>query len=226
MEPIVFGSPEFEQRLIDSAHVAGEVHMLDAICEPGVTALDVGGHRGVSTLALANAAGPEGNVWAFEPVPEYFDALSESLRLSHVANTRAYRLALSDHNGGLAIYKHGGGSGVVPSEEAEEWLPVPADTVDGFVATHGIGRVDVLSADCEGSELALFRGAASTLRRDGPAIFCEVHHSYLDALDLCARDVADYLERVGYTVRPLRVEDLEADVAIEDCTHIHAWFEG
>mgnify|MGYP001042487242 CR=1 FL=1 len=221
MEPVIFRSPQFEQKLTDSAHVAGEVAMLESICAPGMTALDVGGHGGISTLVLANAAGPRGGVWAFEPVPEYFDTLRRSLKLSGIANTRAFRLALSSHNGGVVFYKHGGGSGVVRAEEAER-LPVPAGTGDDFVATHGIDRVDVLSADCEGSELALFQGAAKTLSTDGPEIFCEIHHGYLGALELCARDVADYLDGLGYTVHPLRVEDLRAQISLDACTHIHA----
>ncbi len=225
MDPVVFESPEFKQKLIDSAHVAGEVHMLESICEPGMIAMDVGGHSGVSTLTLANAAGPQGRVWAFEPVPEYFDALRSSLSASNVRNTRAYRLALSDHPGGSGFYKRGGGSGIVPTEDAE-WLPVPTTTVDAFVAAHGIPHVDVLSADCEGSELSLFRGAARTLSSDGPEIFCEIHHDYLNALDLLARDVSDYLIRLGYTVRPLRIEDLDEQVTIDECTHIHAFRAG
>jgi len=222
MEPVIYGSPQFRQRLADSAHVAGEVRMLESICEPGMVAIDVGGHCGISTLALAGAVGPRGRVWAFEPVPEYFDALRLSLKASGLRNARAHRLALSDHNGGLGFYKHGGGSGIVPADDAE-WLPVPATTVDAFVATHGIPRVDVLSADCEGSELRLFRGAAGTLSTDGPEIFCEIHHGYLDALDLSGYDVADYLERFGYTVRPLRAEKPDTEVGIDRCTHIHAY---
>ncbi len=222
MEALTFGSPEFNEKLAESPHVAGEAQMLRSICRPGMVALDVGAHGGRSTLVLADAVGPQGRVWAFEPVPEYFDALRGSLSASGVHNTRAYRLALSDHSGGFAFHKHGGGSGIVPAEGAE-WLPVPTGTVDQFRATHGIPRIDVISADCEGSELALLRGAAETLTIDGPEIFCEIHHGYLDALDLLARDVADYLMRLGYTVRPLRIEDLDAQVVIDECTHIHAF---
>ncbi len=222
MEPVVFGSPEFDQRLTESAHVAGEVQMLETICKPGMTALDVGGHHGISTLALANAAGPGGRVWAFEPVPEYFDALRLSLKRSGVFNTRAYRLALSDHNGGLVFYKHGGGSGVVRREDAER-LPVPAATVDDFVARHDIERVDVLSADCEGSELRLFRGAEQTLAEDRPEIFFEVHHSYLADLGESVDEIADYLTSFDYTVRPLKIEDLDARIDMSECTHMHAF---
>lgn len=222
MQSFTFGSPEFEEMLSESAHVTGEVRMLQSIAERGMVALDVGANRGVTTVTIAKAVGDAGEVWAFEPVPEYFDALRVNLRSNAVENTRAYRLALSDRNGGVALYKHGGGSGVVPAEDAER-LPVPATTVDEFVATRAIEAVDVLSADCEGSELRLFEGAANTLRRDGPAIFCEIHHGYLDTLGLTARKVADYLAGLGYTVRPLRVEDLDGEAAIDECTHIHAW---
>ena len=221
MELFAFDSAEFEQRLRDSAHVSGEVHTLQALSAPGMTGLDVGANKGVTTVALAKSVGDAGAVWAFEPVPEYFDTLRANLHANAIRNTRAYRLALSDHNGGLAFYKHGGGSGVVPADDAE-WLPVPADTIDDFVATHGIERVDVLSADCEGSELRLFRGAEATLRRDGPAIFCEIHHGYLEALDLTAGDVAAYLGDLGYTVRPLRFEADDPVVPIDECSHIQA----
>jgi len=39
---------------------------------------------------------------------------------------------------------------------------------------------------------------------------------------MTARDVAAYLEDLGYVVRPLKVEDLDARVDIDECTHIHA----
>jgi FkbM family methyltransferase len=221
VEAVILRSSEFDRVLADSAHVAGEVQMLREICKPGMVAMDVGAHGGISTLVLADAAGPEGSVWAFEPVPEYFDALRMSVAGSGFGNTRTYRLALSDHCCGVGLYKHGSGSGIVPAEEAER-LPVPADTLDHFKERHGIARLDVLSADCEGSELDLFEGAAETLRNDGPRIFCEIHHGYLADLGLSARDVARYLTGFGYEVQPLRSEDLTAKVALEDCTHIKA----
>lgn len=221
MELFTFDSTEFEQTLSDSPHVRGEVHTLQSISAPAMVALDVGANKGVTTVTLAKSVGDAGEVWAFEPVPEYFDTLRANLHANHIRNTRAYRLALSDHKGGMAFYKHGGGSGVVPADDAE-WLPVPAGTIDQFVATHHIDRVDVLSADCEGSELSLFRGAEATLRRDGPAIFCEIHHGYLEALNTAARDVAAYLEGLGYTVRPLRFETDDPEVPIHECSHIEA----
>ena len=57
MEPVIHGSPQFRQKLTDSAHVAGEVRMLESICEPGMVAIGVGGHCGISTLACPTRSG-------------------------------------------------------------------------------------------------------------------------------------------------------------------------
>jgi len=181
MDSFILDSAEFEQTLRDSAHVRGEVRTLQSMGAPGMVAFDVGANKGVTTVALAKSVGESGQIWAFEPIPEYFDALRANLRANAVRNTQAYRLALSDHNGGVGFYKHGGGSGVVPADDAE-WLPVPATTVDEFVATRGIDHVDVLSADCEGSELVSCRepsghSAATAPRSSARSTTATLRHS-------------------------------------------------
>ena len=153
-------------------------------------------------------------MWAAEPVPEWLDALRLSLKASGLRNARAYRLALSDH----------AATGLLQARREWDrrrwrgWLPVPATTVDAFVATHDIARGRP-QRRLRGQRATPFRGGAAGALSTGPEVFCEIH-GYLDALDLSGHDVADYLERFGCTVRPLRAEP-EIEVGIDRCTYPH-----
>jgi len=217
----IYDSLEFRRQLQESAHVQGEVTFLQSICEPGMAVLDVGANKGVTTVTLAKAVGANGHVWAFEPVPEHFALLKANLSGNEAANVEAFQMALVDAPGEIDFYVHGEGSGIVPAENAER-LTVAATTIDGFLREHGAARVDVISLDCEGSELLALQSAERTLRADSPQIFCEVHHSYLNALGQSAVDVVAYLTQLGFEVRPISVEHLDTDVSLDDCSHVYA----
>jgi FkbM family methyltransferase len=186
-----------------------------------MTALDVGANKGVTTVTLAKAVGETGRVWAFEPVPEHFAALQANLSQNNAANAHAFQVALADAPGEVDFYVHGEGSGIVPAEGAQR-LKIAATTIDSFLQDHGIAGVDLISSDCEGSELLVLRGAEHALASYAPQVFCEVHHGYLSAQGKSVRDVVDYLRQLGFEVRPIAVERLGSDVGLEQCSHIYA----
>jgi len=221
MESFVYDSAEFQEELKGSSHARGEVEFLGSITGPGMTAVDVGANRGVTTVALSKAVGEHGCVWAFEPVPEHFEVLTTTLERNSASNVTALRLALTDRSDEVPFYQNGGGSGIVASDGAEE-LTVATWSIDQSVDEKGVSRVDVISADCEGSELLMLRGAERVLRRDSPRIFCEVHHDALGSLGQSAGALVEYLEGLGYHVAPLSVDDAAAEPGLNECTHILA----
>lgn len=221
MEPFIYESEEFRIELQNEPHLAGEIEFLRSIAKPGMNVLDVGLHRGVTTVALAKSIGPGGHVYAFEPVPEFYNAVRENLSRNRVKNAEVFELALSDQKERLRFYKREGSSGIVPGENAEV-LTVKATTIADFLALRDVNGIDVLSMDCEGSELRVLQGARSLLREQAPQIFCEIHHNFLESLGKSAGDVAGYLESLGYRVQPLSVEALDAKPALEECSHIYA----
>jgi len=217
----VYDSSEFARHLQESPHVRGEVTFLQSICEPGMTALDVGANRGVTSVTLARATGENGRVWAFEPVPEHFAALKANLSQNNATNAEPFQVAVADAPGEVDLYVHGEGSGIVPAEGAQR-LKVAATTIDSFLHEHGVGRVDLISSDCEGSELRVLRGAEEALATYSPQVFCEIHHSYLSTLGKSVSDVVDYLRQLGFEIRPISAEHLESEVGFDECSHIYA----
>ena len=221
MDGFIYGSKEFRDELETSAHHAGEIRFLESIARPGSHVIDGGANRGVTTVALAKSVAPDGHVYAFEPVPEYYETLRQNLSRNDTENASAFNLALSNQTGRIRFYKHGEGSGITPAEDAE-MLWVQATTIPDFLEQRRIGRINVLSLDCEGSELFVLRGAKDILEEQSPQIFCEMHHGYLKELGQSANDIADFLRDLGYEVQPLHVEDLDEQTTFEKCSHIYA----
>ena len=221
MNSFTFDSEELQRELKDNPHHAGEVEFLRSVLRPGMHVIEAGANRGVTAVATAREIGTEGRLYAFEPVPEFYAELKENLRRNDAENVSAHQLALSNRRGRIQFYKHGGGSGITPAEDAEN-LYVEATTVTDFLAEQGEARIDFLNLDCEGSELLVLQGARNVLEDHGPQIFCEIHRDYLGSLDQSADDVAGLLSELGYEVRPLRVEELNAESSVEECSHVYA----
>ena len=221
MKEFLYDSPEFRTELGKSAHAAGEVEFLESIARPGMRAIEIGANHGVTAVTIASRIGSEGWLYAFEPVPDHFAILQRNLSGNHIENASAHQLAVIDRPGRIRFYKHGGGSGIAPTEDAEQ-IWVEATTITDFLADHEVDRIDLLNMDCEGSELLALQGAQQLLRDDAPQIFCEVHRGYLQQVGQSAEELVAYLQRLGYQVRPLQVERLHEETTPQACSHIHA----
>lgn len=222
MEPFIFNSTEFQKELDESPHLAGEVHFLAEVAEPGMLVIDAGAHRGVTAVTLAKSIGSKGHVYVFEPVPEYYVVAEQNLIRNHVENVTLYQEALGKKSETVPFYIHGGGSGIVKTDDTEV-IQVSIISIDEFMAKQSIERIDVLSLDLEGSELFAFQGAETLLKNQQPIILCEIHHSFLAQFKLSVMQVAEYLQKFGYEVKPLQMDTPEKVPSFWDCSHIGAW---
>ena len=73
-----------------------------------------------------------------------------------------------------------------------------------------------------GSESLVFQNAQPVLEEHTPVIFCEIRREYLKALGQSVQDVVSFLTKLGYTVEPVQVEDLNSPSDFDRCSHIHA----
>ncbi|GEM_PF-340852 len=158
-----------------------EPHLMAAmerLVRPGWVVLDVGANIGLHTLAAASLAS-RGQVYAFEPALETFTYLEANLRRAGLRNARAERLALSDGPGTarLAYRSHQSGAshfiGEGPDEDGSSVEEVPCCSLDSWVASRGLDRVDLVKVDVEGAEMAVLDGAAQTLATKQPWVIME-----------------------------------------------------
>ncbi len=151
------------------------------LISPGSIVLDIGANSGLFSL-LAARRGPAVAVHAVEPVARVFSLLTSNVALNGASNVTCHHLACSDRSGPAIMH--------VPSAEpvpvmaslfagwcdAAESIEEQVDcvTVDDMVGTLGVGRVDVIKIDAEGSEDAVLRGGWRTLDEHRPFVLAEV----------------------------------------------------
>ncbi len=151
-----------------------EVRFVRRWLRPGMQAVDVGASYGVYTVAMAQAVGAGGKVWAYEPTPLTADYLLHTLELNACSSVHLARTAVSAQDGTVAF-----ASGVrselnAISASAGGALQVPAVTLDRMAAEHGWQGVDFVKMDVEGHEVDVLRGGARFFESASPLVMLEV----------------------------------------------------
>lgn len=155
-----------------------------------------------------------------------------------------FRKAVADHNNGVTFSAptyHPTGAGVLNQSMAKGMEPIahlPADhiehrqviqapsiTIDEFVASNNVPKVDVIKADAEGSEYFILRGAEKTLRAN-PQIKLVLEYNRPWLINhIEPKAFYDYLLSFGFktrvidpssgTVEPISWHQLESKVCVE-----------
>jgi len=194
---------------------------------PGDVAIDVGAHIGFFTMLMASAVGPEGRVYAFEPLDANADLVERSIaengfggrvRLQRAAaggaeGTATLTFPLETLNSGGA-YLLRGGTAPLAGNLTKDVPLVAIDRLD-------IRRpVRLIKMDVEGAEPQVVRGAERVLREDRPIILSEVHPIQLArASGVTAAQFLAQVEALGYRAQtldgaPLAAPDGEALVSV------------
>ena len=154
------------------------------LVRPGDCVVDAGANVGYVTLLLSRWVGEKGCVHSFEPVPETFEWLSESVRKLKLANVNLHDCGLSDssRSAAMGIPRYlSGGENLYESRIVEEGrgarfartVNVSLNTLDALLAGSR-RRVSFIKIDVEGHELPAVKGALQVISRDKPALLIEV----------------------------------------------------
>jgi FkbM family methyltransferase len=155
---------------------------------------DVGAHAGQMTKLFAMMA-PDGKVFAFEPGAYALSILRPMLKLKGLITSNKWGriavepIAFGAELGTLTLstpIKRSGslGFGLSHLGQGNEGAnvyshEVAVETIDRFVASKNLTRLDLIKADIEGWEMQLLLGAPETLKHLRPVVFLEVVDSYL-----------------------------------------------
>ncbi|MGE0462760.1 MAG: FkbM family methyltransferase [Vicinamibacterales bacterium] len=178
--------------------------------------IDVGAGIGEFAVDVA-VRHPACVVHAFEPMPEAFDLLCQNLRLNHVRNVRAQRVAVTGASGGSVVDVAPADTGFGPAVRAE---PAGAGsdgarttTLTGALNALDTGTCDFLKIDCEGCEYDLLLNVdADTLARIA-RICLEYHDGPLGTHD----QLVTHLTAAGFRTR------LTGNKAWHELGFLYAW---
>ncbi len=152
---------------------SGTLWLASEIIGEGDTCIDAGANMGHYTLLMASKVGRKGRVVAFEPQPEYFRTLIDSVRLNNFddfvsVDNRAlwdrsgqnlkFYISQNPHNSGTSsLVNHG----VYVSDERT--IRVPAIRLSDYLQQVGIKTCKLLKVDVERAELQVLQGASELL---------------------------------------------------------------
>jgi len=155
----------------------------------GDIAVDVGAYVGDTSLWLGKMVGPNGSVYAFEPEKENFRKLINNVKRNDERNIKFYNLGLSDTEMNASIWSAGGMSSVSSQGGKEE---IVLTTLDKFVYSNKIERIDFIKMDVEGHEMNVLRGAQETIKTFKPKLAICVYHRGDDLLT-----IPDFLKQMN-----------------------------
>lgn len=172
--------------------------------------MDVGANMGIVSLHAARLVGDSGRVHAFEPVPYVVERLKRNVALNaHGSRVEIHPCVLSDTKGSLTMtvgsgteVNQGRGS-IVNAEAGGTTIDVATLTLDEFVTSRGLERLDWIKLDTQGAEPLILAGGRATLARFRPTIISEVSPEDLRALGHDGRSYLRLLDEMGYQARSL-----------------------
>jgi FkbM family methyltransferase len=172
----------------------------------GRIVIDVGAHLG-DTVSELRSRFPRSKIHAFEPYPAFAQSLRE--RFAGDESVEIHELALSDRTGYLPLVTSDLNlslTGPLKSSSLEAtYLTVAIGTIDDFLAGQGIGSVGLLKIDAEGHDLAVLRGAESSLERGAvEVIVVEVMFIPLFDHQPLFNDIYMYLAGLDYQLFDIR----------------------
>jgi FkbM family methyltransferase len=180
--------------------------------EKGGLLVDVGANAGYFSLLWASL-NPLNTVMAFEASPRNVGILKENVEMNGMKDkVKLYPLALGKEQGMLPFDigpEDLTGWGGVVLETNQSTINVEVDRLDNLIADDVV--IDVMKVDVEGADTWVIMGAEKLLKSKRiKVLYFEQNKTRLKLLDINEKDASEYLESMGYRVRPM--SDETADV--------------
>ena len=150
------------------------------LVEEGDTVIDGGGCYGDSAIYFANKAGDTGSVKVFEFVPFNLKVMRKNLSLNPELEKRitVVEKALWNTSDEAVYVKENGPASRVSMEKTPGYdTQAHTSSIDDYVATAGIEKIDFIKMDIEGAEINALMGAEKTIREMNPKLAICLYHS-------------------------------------------------
>lgn len=197
----------YENGCYEKPHVLA---LLSLISEDGIF-FDIGTNIGVYSLNFSKKAKV---VYAFEATKKTYDHLVETISANKVKNIYSNFNAVHCESGvDIEIRQGNEAQGIINignngmfNEEGIVVNIVKSITIDDFVNSNNIQRIDIIKMDIEGNELNALKGAKKSILRFRPIILCEINPEMNVKAGYTAEELFDFIK---YTLNyvPMLFED-------------------
>ena len=173
----------------------------------GAVYFDIGANSGLYSPEIA-FHNQSAKIYAFEPQPDCALKLETTVSLNRWGDRfKVLRLGLSDQKGELSLSLSGSGStfdDAFNDYKSTKRIVCNVDTLDNFIKSNSITRIDFVKIDVEGHELQVLMGAKESIGQFRPILFVEIARTISDRdyFNLNFEKVFDFAREMNYV--PLR----------------------
>jgi len=203
--------------ILRDEYEAEEIAVVRQQLRAGDVAVDVGAHIGYFAIRMAEAVGPSGRVFAFEPLAANAGLLERSVEENRFGDRVVVRRAAAGAVSGRASLTYpretlnSGGAYLLDDGSAPPAGHMVAEVPVVALDDAELARpVRLMKIDAEGAEPQVIRGASRLIAGDRPVILSEVHPGQLArASGVTPDEYLAQLRALGYAARDLRGAALE-----------------
>ncbi|MEI6764172.1 MAG: FkbM family methyltransferase [Bacteroidota bacterium] len=145
--------------------------------------IDGGACWGDTALYFANKA-ENTKVFAFEFVPSNIELFNKNIALNQNTNIELVNLALSGESGKSYNIIDNGASSYFTEEKTDNSITISTTSIDDFVDTHKVTKLDFIKLDIEGAELDTLKGAINSIKKFRPKLAVAVYHNPVDFYEI------------------------------------------
>lgn len=160
-DPVISGALTF------GVYEKSEIELMRRFCRPGRVMVDIGANVGLYTAIAGLGVGPSGRVIAFEPEPESFRFLQNTVSANELTNTLTVQAAASSENGKTRLFTSSANRGdhrMYWSDRADGSVEVDVLRPDDYLESQGVVAVDIIKIDVQGFEGHVIAGLERTIR--------------------------------------------------------------
>ena len=178
-------------------HEPNTFEVFDLFLKEGMVMADLGANVGYFSRFISRKVGPTGVIHSFEPMPETFKMLSDTIRLNDLKNVVLVNKAVSNENGTITMYlSHTHYMASLDAQWASKEggaIEVPTTTLDSYF--EALNKYpDFIKMDIEGGGVFALKGMVNCITKGEPVLFLESHTEEEDraigeALSLMPYDV-------------------------------------
>ncbi len=163
--------------------------------EPGDVVIDAGSFTGDTAVIFSKAVGPNGRVFAFDPLQAHVDICRYNFARPGFENITIFGAGVSDHTidaPPIAGSAYNPGLNITTAADGA----VPLVRLDDLLLERRIPRIDYIKLDVEGCELAALRGSLAAIYKFRPKLAISLYHKPNDYFELC-----DFVHDLGLGYR-------------------------
>jgi FkbM family methyltransferase len=201
-----------------------DIYFLKNLINAGDNCIDIGAHLGYFTFELSRLAGPDGHVYAVEPMSKFFNTIKNIASHKKLKNITLFQNAMGAETEWVEM-------GIPQLNNVKKFAYARVKSTHSYLDyvesekvknVHGdalflsLKRLDFIKCDVEGLELSVFESFLGCIGKFKPVILCELEDAKKRQTLL---DLFSGFNYALYYLENKKLKPLSSDSAVDPISH-------